>query len=292
MNSSHPKFLVMDEYYPLSRKRDILNQIVAIYNYENIYSTTKPAEVLPNLFVGGQREAREFIDDFDVIVSITKNNTDEIFLPDSHCGSIHRLFIGDYFNEYFGHVAYKAELIIREALAAQKTVLVQCVQGISRSVSAVLFYLICNENMTFNDAYLHLFRLRPIIQPNPGFYRYLLAAEQAGKTFRKMTETIEKKKERDEALKRGVNESSENVGGNVENTTEEPGVKKENTHSDSVNKEKQMLSNDSDSDDSIEEKQMAYVNCVPTILVRSIFFQDQAKKILSEAKLGATEPQQ
>ena len=57
-------------------------------------------------------------------------------------------------------------------------VLVHCVQGISRSTSACLSYLMRREGWTLARAYEHVKALRPIMRPNKGFMRQLLAEEE------------------------------------------------------------------------------------------------------------------
>ena len=57
-------------------------------------------------------------------------------------------------------------------------VLVHCVQGISRSTSACLYYLMRREGWPLRRAYAHVKALRPIMRPNKGFMRQLLAEEE------------------------------------------------------------------------------------------------------------------
>jgi len=48
-------------------------------------------------------------------------------------------------------------------------VYVHCVQGVSRSATVCLAYLIYNQRMTFNEAHLYLKERRPIANPNMTF---------------------------------------------------------------------------------------------------------------------------
>eukprot|EP00523_Entomoneis_sp_CCMP467_P018120 CAMPEP_0168815646 /NCGR_PEP_ID=MMETSP0726-20121227/6312_1 /TAXON_ID=265536 /ORGANISM="Amphiprora sp., Strain CCMP467" /LENGTH=393 /DNA_ID=CAMNT_0008867875 /DNA_START=1 /DNA_END=1182 /DNA_ORIENTATION=+ len=68
---------------------------------------------------------------------------------------------------------------IRAALQELKvSVLVHCMAGVSRSASVVLAYLIEYEEMTLQEAYVHVKQLRPLIFPNDGFFAQLLLYEK------------------------------------------------------------------------------------------------------------------
>ncbi|CAJ0566131.1 unnamed protein product, partial [Mesorhabditis spiculigera] len=57
-------------------------------------------------------------------------------------------------------------------------VLVHCVAGVSRSASIVLAYLTKYHCRSLRDAY-HLMKMkRPLVRPNLGFWRQLIAFEQ------------------------------------------------------------------------------------------------------------------
>lgn len=58
-------------------------------------------------------------------------------------------------------------------------ILVHCMAGVSRSSTLVMAYLMRHLNMSLADAYEHVRRIRPCIQPNPGFWRQLLDYEQS-----------------------------------------------------------------------------------------------------------------
>jgi len=68
---------------------------------------------------------------------------------------------------------------IREAHQADAShrVLVHCVQGISRSTSVVLLYLMLEESKTLRQAYDHVKQLRPLIEPRIEFLEQLAAFE-------------------------------------------------------------------------------------------------------------------
>ena len=66
--------------------------------------------------------------------------------------------------------------------------LVHCVAGVSRSASLCMAYLMRCKGMTLKDAYKLVKSKRPVIHPNPGFFRQLVEFEKFihGKTTVKM----------------------------------------------------------------------------------------------------------
>ncbi|KAM3134639.1 hypothetical protein pb186bvf_013281 [Paramecium bursaria] len=59
----------------------------------------------------------------------------------------------------------------------KKNILIHCIQGVSRSSTLVLMYLMRGEGMTLRDAFERTISQRPIIRPNPTFCRTLLDLE-------------------------------------------------------------------------------------------------------------------
>lgn len=55
--------------------------------------------------------------------------------------------------------------------------LVHCVAGVSRSATLVIAYLMKFEYMSLRQAFYHVKAVRPIIRPNPGFWRQLIEYE-------------------------------------------------------------------------------------------------------------------
>jgi len=66
---------------------------------------------------------------------------------------------------------------IEEARRNSKKALVHCIQGISRSSSFVIAYLMLKQGMTLRQAYDHVLSRRSIIKPNPGFMTQLIKFE-------------------------------------------------------------------------------------------------------------------
>ena len=67
---------------------------------------------------------------------------------------------------------------IDRARKANSSILVHCVQGISRSSTIVIAYLMKRENMTLKEAYSHVKSRRSIIRPNQGFLRCLMKLDE------------------------------------------------------------------------------------------------------------------
>uniref|UniRef100_A0A7E4UXH6 Dual specificity protein phosphatase 14 n=1 Tax=Panagrellus redivivus TaxID=6233 RepID=A0A7E4UXH6_PANRE len=57
--------------------------------------------------------------------------------------------------------------------------LIYCAAGISRSASLSMMTLVINEGLTLRNAFIEVGRARPIIAPNLGFWRQMIAYEQA-----------------------------------------------------------------------------------------------------------------
>lgn len=56
--------------------------------------------------------------------------------------------------------------------------LVHCVAGVSRSATLCIIYLVKHERMTLRQAYHYVKSARPIIRPNVGFWKQMIAYER------------------------------------------------------------------------------------------------------------------
>lgn len=63
--------------------------------------------------------------------------------------------------------------------AGDARVLVHCVQGVSRSSTVAILYVMRHKKCTLSAAYSHVLKCRPLIFPNRGFMAQLLAVERA-----------------------------------------------------------------------------------------------------------------
>jgi len=79
---------------------------------------------------------------------------------------------------------------IEKVARAKKRVMVHCYQGVSRSATIVIAYLMRKKKWSLKESHNYLKNLRSIVQPNPGFWKQLekyeskLAVRQ-GKTLEK-----------------------------------------------------------------------------------------------------------
>ena len=74
------------------------------------------------------------------------------------------------------HVLPAAAFYPRGARQGEQ-ILVHCHAGISRSSTIVLLHLMINRGLPLNKALAYLKKMRPQVQPNSGFMRYLVAVD-------------------------------------------------------------------------------------------------------------------
>uniref|UniRef100_K3WM16 protein-tyrosine-phosphatase n=1 Tax=Globisporangium ultimum (strain ATCC 200006 / CBS 805.95 / DAOM BR144) TaxID=431595 RepID=K3WM16_GLOUD len=68
---------------------------------------------------------------------------------------------------------------IEKAMSApQGRVLIHCVQGVSRSSTIVIWYVMVTTKCTLSAAYAHVLKCRPLIYPNHGFMQQLMDYEK------------------------------------------------------------------------------------------------------------------
>lgn len=67
---------------------------------------------------------------------------------------------------------------VRESSGTAR-VLVHCIQGVSRSATVVIWYVMVTTRCTLSAAYAHVLKCRPLVFPNHGFMQQLLARETA-----------------------------------------------------------------------------------------------------------------
>lgn len=63
---------------------------------------------------------------------------------------------------------------VKDAHFHNGVVFVHCLNGVSRSVCVVLAYLVLHCDMTFDDAYAHVSKMRPMIDVYPLYLHQLL----------------------------------------------------------------------------------------------------------------------
>ncbi|CAH0489821.1 unnamed protein product [Peronospora farinosa] len=67
---------------------------------------------------------------------------------------------------------------IQKAAEGNGRVLIHCVQGVSRSSTICIYYMMLKTKCTLSAAYSHVLKCRPLIFPNRGFMEQLIANER------------------------------------------------------------------------------------------------------------------
>ena len=148
----------VERQYPRPSIKDAIYSI-----FEN------PSHIIDNIYLGNAYNAANYEIlkemDIDCIINITNN-------------------IPNYYEDYFEYITYRIKdnnhHSIKEFLIdsfnfinrnKNKKILVHCYAGSSRSASIVLYYLIKNYNMTFDDANTFLKEKRSIVNINTTFIK-------------------------------------------------------------------------------------------------------------------------
>lgn len=72
-------------------------------------------------------------------------------------------------------------LFVHQAISKGERVLVHCHAGISRSATVVILYLMTYRGYNLKTALRHLRQVRPVVNPNSGFMKFLGGADGAQK---------------------------------------------------------------------------------------------------------------
>jgi protein-tyrosine phosphatase len=80
----------------------------------------------------------------------------------------------DHVREQIECIFYDAIEFIEDAVRTKGKVYVHCVQGVSRSATVCLAYLIYKQKMTFNEGLTYIKERRPVANPNMTFIAQLI----------------------------------------------------------------------------------------------------------------------
>lgn len=69
-------------------------------------------------------------------------------------------------------------MFVLQEYICEGTTIIHCAAGVSRSAAFCIAYLIKYRGMTMSNAYRHVAKCRPCINPNPGFISQLLEYER------------------------------------------------------------------------------------------------------------------
>lgn len=138
-------------------------------------------EFLENLFIGnvyalyGHYDKQGGYPKYDLIIDLSefKKNNQFIQLDSNH----HTIAIEDNginFPELLEEI--RSQEIFKEinqAREAKKRVLINCQMGMSRSATLAILYMMETYGVSLVQAYRHLQRYRPMVEPNPGYFAAL-----------------------------------------------------------------------------------------------------------------------
>ncbi|CAD5124162.1 DgyrCDS12462 [Dimorphilus gyrociliatus] len=138
-----------------------------------------PVRVLPNLFLGNASNAedRECLREHKIsrVVNVTRDSPN-YFEEDGDVEYL-KIPITDHWSENLCNYFAQAISFIDEGRQRKENVLVHCLAGISRSVTVTVAYLMHNLNLSMNDAYEFVRKIKPSISPNFNFMGQLLDFE-------------------------------------------------------------------------------------------------------------------
>lgn len=111
------------------------------------------------------------------ITNIVKLFSDKVKFPESKPrvpGVTYAVFaVADDPRQPIAQTAFAATDFIDKAVARGEKVLVHCHAGVSRSATVVLLHIMLNHGYTLDEALARLRRVRPQVDPNEGFMRFL-----------------------------------------------------------------------------------------------------------------------
>lgn len=158
----------------MSTKRAPLSVRIPLGNGLESFDRSKLIPIVTRLYIGSRRNANDF-------KSLKEANVTHIVVMAKECKN-HFVEHFTYHNFDFEDIeGQKIDLheiadLINE-LVRDNAVFVHCLEGISRSVTAVLAYLVKYRDMTLQVAYDMVLERRPIAAPNAGFLKQLCIFE-------------------------------------------------------------------------------------------------------------------
>jgi len=144
------------------------------------HQTNNTSMILPFLYLGGERNAHNLKEltvrtNIGFILNVTWEAAEQY--PDQF--KYKRVTISDKaaepISDHFEEVFEFIEIARKDGT---KNVLVHCVQGISRSATMVIAYLMWSKRISFQRALQHVVKRRAVVNPNPGFRERLQMYEK------------------------------------------------------------------------------------------------------------------
>ena len=146
------------------------------YYYDNILhrtlNWTEYSEVLPGLFIGGEGSVYEKRLDKENIKTVVNMALE---IVDEPVDNVDMYKIGIFDSEYSPNGVWVAAAeLINNAVKKGDRVLVHCAAGISRSVTAIIAYLMLYRGIGWTEAYLTIRKSRPAAYPHPALMTSLI----------------------------------------------------------------------------------------------------------------------
>jgi len=146
-----------------------------INSHQNSHST----KIIEYIYLGGERNAKnekELIVRTDISYIINCATEVPNYFPEQF--EYLKMELNDNYENNIIESFEKAFVRIDKARSEQKNILVHCIQGISRSASIVIGYLMARENYTLRRAYDFVKEKRTVVNPNPYFLQELAKYEK------------------------------------------------------------------------------------------------------------------
>lgn len=138
-------------------------------------------EFLSNLFIGniyslyGHYDLRSEYSKYDLIIDLSEFSESHPFIE--RFKGHHTIAVEDNgrnFSQILAHIqATKLFEKITKARKDNKKVLINCQMGMSRSATVAILYMMETYEVSLIQAYHHLQKSRPIVEPNPGYFSAL-----------------------------------------------------------------------------------------------------------------------
>ena len=140
-------------------------------------------EIKPGLYLGNLYNVKKKTDAFDALnIDVIINCCDE-YEHKEHKNEKYTLeqfpINDDGLDDSFITYMDVAADTIKNHMDNQKNIYVHCVQGVSRSVAIVIYYLMKYEKMSYDKAYVTVLLERSCISPHPNFVSELKKREIA-----------------------------------------------------------------------------------------------------------------
>lgn len=134
-------------------------------------------KIIDNLYLGNYIAAYN-MDLLNILkVKAIVNCTNEVGNLNSNKFIYLKLFLNDTPDEnILNHFDSTADFI-HNFIKSNQGILVHCAAGVSRSATITIAYLMKYHKLKLKDAYHHVKKCRPIINPNEGFIRHLINYE-------------------------------------------------------------------------------------------------------------------